>query len=319
VIEVWHLAAIAAVYGAGNAFFGPAFEATVPDLVPESLLAQANSLDQFVRPFALRLVGPALGGWIIVAFGVGWAFIADAASFAVSIGCLLLLRRAPGACRDESSVAKSKSVYADIREGFDYVRSNVWLWGTFCAAALGYLVFLGPAEVLLPYLIKNELGGSARDLGTVLAMGGLGAITASVVMAQFGMPRRNMTFIYVAWTLSTLAVAGYGLASLPWHVMLTCFMFNALETAGLIVWMTTKQTLIPSHLLGRVSSLDWLISMALMPLSYAIAGPVAGYVGTRTTLVCAGLLGAAITLGFMFVPGLRAPRTSRMEDPVLAR
>jgi hypothetical protein len=83
--------------------------------------------------------------------------------------------------------------------------------------------------------------------------------------------------------------------------------------------MTTKQTLIPSHLLGRVSSLDWLISMALMPLSYAIAGPVAGYVGTRTTLVCAGLLGAAITLGFMFVPGLRAPRTSPMEDPVLAR
>ena len=58
-LEIWHLTVIAACYGAGNAFFGPAFDALVPDLVPESLLAQANSLDQFVRPVAARLVGPA--------------------------------------------------------------------------------------------------------------------------------------------------------------------------------------------------------------------------------------------------------------------
>ena len=306
VLEIWHMAAIAAVYGAGNAFFGPAFDAMVPDLVPDELLAQANSLDHFVRPVAARLLGPALGGWIIAAVGVGWAFIVDAASFAVSIACLLRLGHVQPAPHADGDEPASGSILAEIREGFDFVRSSIWLWGTFSAATLGYLIFLGPAEVLLPYLVKNELGGSASDLGTVFAMGGLGAITASIVMAQRGMPKRNMSFIYVAWSLSTLAVAGYGLARFPWQVMLACFAFNAFETAGLIVWLTTKQSLVPTRLLGRVSSLDWLISIGLMPLSYALAGPVAAWLGTRTTLIGAGLLGSVITFAFLFLPGMRA-------------
>ncbi len=322
VLEIWHIALIAAVYGAGNAFFGPAFDALVPDLVPADLLAQANSLDHLVRPVAARLLGPALGGWIIAALGVGWAFIVDAASFLVSIACLLRLgtvRKAQlgdatghtqGGAEGEPEGA---SIWADIAEGFAFVRSDVRLWGTFAAATLAYLVFLGPAEVLLPYLIKNELGGSAGDLGTVFAMGGLGAITASIVMAQRGMPRRNMSFIYAAWSVATLCVAGYGLAHFPWQVMLACFVFNALETAGLIVWLTTKQTLVPSRLLGRVSSLDWLISTGLMPLSYALAGPIAVWWGTRPTLIGAGVLGALITLAFLFLPGMR---TAERQVPI---
>jgi MFS family permease len=309
-LEIWHMAVIAAVYGCGNAFFGPAFEATMPELVPASQLTQANSLDHLVRPIALRLLGPAIGGWIIAAFGVGWAFLIDAASFAVSIACLLCLQRlVPGGRRVQAG-DDQPSVWTEIREGFDYVRSRVWLWGTFGAATLAYLVFLGPAEVLLPHLIKNELGGSASDLGAVFAMGGLGALTASVVMAQRGMPRQNMTFIYLMWTVSTLMVTGYGLANFTWQVMLACFAFNAFETAGLIVWTTTKQALVPGHLLGRVSSLDWLISTALMPVSYALAGPIAGLLGTRTTLVCAGVLGSVITLIFLFLPGMRDGRAS---------
>ena len=314
VLEIWHMAAIAAVYGAGNAFFGPAFDALVPDLVPDELLAQANSLDQYVRPVSVRLVGPALGGWIIATVGVGWAFILDAASFAVSIACLLQLGQLQTAPQADVE-PDSGSIWTEIREGFSFVRCNVWLWGTFSAATLGYLIFLGPAEVLLPYLVKNDLSGSASDLGTVFAMGGLGAITASIVMSQRGMPNRNMSFIYIAWSLSTLAVAGYGLARFPWQVMLTCFAFNAFETAGQIVWLTTKQSLVPTRLLGRVSSLEWLISIGLMPLSYALAGPVATWLGTRTTLIGAGLLGSVITFAFLFLPGMRSPEKLPVREP----
>lgn len=314
VLEIWHMAAIAAVYGAGNAFFGPAFDALVPDLVPDELLAQANSLDHFVRPVSVRLVGPALGGWIIATVGVGWAFILDAASFAVSIACLLQLGQLQTAPQADVE-PDSGSIWTEIREGFSFVRCNVWLWGAFSAATLGYLIFLGPAEVLLPYLVKNDLSGSASDLGTVFAMGGLGAITASIVMSQRGMPNRNMSFIYIAWSLSTLAVAGYGLARFPWQVMLTCFAFNAFETAGQIVWLTTKQSLVPTRLLGRVSSLDWLISIGLMPLSYALAGPVATWLGTRTTLIGAGLLGSVITIAFLFLPGMRSPEKLPVREP----
>ena len=88
VLELWHVAAIAAVYGAGTAFFSPAFDALVPELLPADELAQANALDQFVRPIALRLAGPALGGVLIDVLGVGTAFALDAASFAVSAAAL---------------------------------------------------------------------------------------------------------------------------------------------------------------------------------------------------------------------------------------
>ena len=306
VLEIWHMMVIAVVYGAGSAFFGPAFDALVPEIVPEHLLAQANSVDQLVRPLAARLAGPAIGGWIIATVGVGSAFLIDAATFGVSMVCLLCLGRVHATASSRADTAPLSPLH-EMREGLAFVFSHVWLWGTFVAATFAYLLFLGPSEVLLPYIVKNELGGSAGDLGLVFATGGLGAIAASVYMAQRGMPVRNMTFIYVAWSLSTLAVAGYGLARLPWQAMAACFVFNAFETAGLIVWLTIKQSLVPAQLLGRVSSLDWLISIGLMPLSYALAGPVASVLGTRETLVGAGLLGAAVTLGFLLLPNVRAP------------
>ena len=79
-LRFWELVAVVAVYGAASAFFMPAFDAVVPDLLPSADLAAANSLDQFVRPIALRLAGPAVGG-VLVSVGTGVAFAVDAASF----------------------------------------------------------------------------------------------------------------------------------------------------------------------------------------------------------------------------------------------
>jgi DHA3 family tetracycline resistance protein-like MFS transporter len=124
-------------------------------------------------------------------------------------------------------------------------------------------------------------------------------------MGRHGHPRRDVTVMYVTWTLATLAIAGYGLATAAWQLMLACLVFNALEAAGTIVWATIKQRHVPSSMLGRVSSLDWLISIALLPVSFALTAPVAAAVGARATLVGAAALGAAITLGALFLPGMR--------------
>jgi MFS family permease len=300
-LELWHVAAIAAVYGAGTAFFSPAFDALVPELLPADELAQANALDQFVRPIALRLAGPALGGVLIEVLGVGTAFALDAASFAVSAAALLAM--APGV---RAAVVERTSVVADMRAGMRYIRSHVWLWATFASAAIAYLLFMGPAEVLLPYIVKNDLHGSAAALGIVFAAGGIGSVGCAVVIGQRGLPRRDITFMYATWTLATLAVAGYGLASAVWQLMLASLAFNALETAGTIVWATAKQRHVPAALLGRVSSLDWLISIGLLPLSFALTGPVSGAIGARATLIAAGVLGAAVTLAALLLPGMRA-------------
>ncbi len=268
--------------------------------MPASDLAAANSLDQFVRPIALRLAGPALGGVLVAGFGTGTAFAVDAASFAASTVAIFFIRP-PAHPRSEHADSSLKAV----KEGLRFVRARTWLWGTLLSATIAYLAFMGPAEVLLPYVVKNELHASAGDLGLVFAAGGIGAIGAALIMGQRGHPRRDVTFMYATWTLATLAVAGYGLATSSWQLMVACLLFNGLETAGTIVWATIKQRHVPASMLGRVSSLDWLISIGLLPLSFALTAPVAGLVGVRATLIGAALIGTVATLGALFLPGMR--------------
>jgi MFS family permease len=300
-LELWHVIVLVVFYGSGAAFFAPAFDAITPELLPAHELAQANALDQVVRPVALRLAGPAIGGVLVGAFGPGTAFALDAATFALSAAALLAMRRPP-----QRPASGPASLTGDLREGWRFVRSRAWLWATFASAAVAYLLFMGPVEVLLPLLVKNDVGGSATDLGLVFAAGGLGSVACAVVLGRGGLPRRDITFMYAAWTLATLAVAGYGLAGAVWQLMLVSVAFNALETAGTIVWATAKQRHVPSAMLGRVSSLDWLISIGLLPLSFALTGPVSAALGVRETLVLAGVLGAAVTLAGLMVPGVRA-------------
>jgi len=299
-LEMWQLVVLIAVYGIGTAFFTPAFDAVVPDLLPIEELPAANALDQLVRPIAFRLAGPALGG-VLVAASVGLAFAVDALTFGVSVIAVAAIRARPKL----ANRAPADPVQA-LREGFRFVRQRVWLWGTLVSAAVAYLVFMGPTEVLLPSIVKNELHASPAVLGLVFAAGGLGAIGAAIVMGRRHHPRRDVTVMYVSWTLATLAVAGYGIAVAPWQLMLACLVFNALETVGTIVWATMKQRHVPAAMLGRVSSLDWLISIGLLPISFALTAPVAEAIGARATLVGAGVIGAVITLSALYLPGMRA-------------
>jgi hypothetical protein len=305
-VALWHIAVLVGCYGAASGFFGPAFDALVPELVPEADLVQANALDQFMRPAAVQVGGPLVGGILVAAAGSGWAFALDAMTFVVSVGCLLAMRRGVPA---GSTSGRRTSVRSELAQGLRYVFGNVWLWGTFVAATFAYLLFIGPTEVLLPYVVKNELGGGATDLGLVLASGGLGAIVAAVVVGHFGVPRRYMPFIYTTWALATLAIVGYGIASASWQLAVACAVVNGLEAAGTIAWATAKQRLVPADRLGRVSSVDWFVSIALVPLSYALVAPVATAIGVRQTLVGAGVLGAVVTIAFLYLPGMRDPAT----------
>ena len=200
-------------------------------------------------------------------------------------------------------------MWQEMRAGVSYVRRHIWLWGTFLSATFTYLLFVGPTEVLLPYVVKTELGGSATALGLVLTSGGLCAVAAALTVGWAGIPRRFISYMYVTWAVATLAVAGYGLASSTWQLAAACVVVNGLEAAGTIAWATAKQRLVPSGMLGRVSSVDWFVSTALLPLSYALAAPVASWIGVRDTLVGAGVLGAVVTFGFLFLPGMRAPES----------
>lgn len=300
-IEIWHLVLLVAVYGAGDALFPPAFNSLVPQLVSAEQLVQANAVDQLMRPLMLQMVGPAVGGVVVASAGAGTAFLVDAGTFVVSIVALLLMRSRP--LRSDRSA--ETSVLAEIREGFRFVRSETWLWGTMLCAAFVLLVYIGPWDVLLPYVIKNELDATARDLGFVYAASGVGAVLAAIVMGQRVLPRRAITFMYVGFTLEVAMMIVYGLARAVWPMLIAAFIAGVAIACANIVWLTLQQRRVPGHLLGRVTSLDWLVALSLTPISFAIVGPVADAIGVRETLVGAGVLGAAIAIAFLFLPGMR--------------
>jgi transmembrane secretion effector len=304
-IQLWHIFVLAAFFGAGQAFQGPAAGAIIPDLVPRHQLVQANSLSQFVRQAAFGLVGPAVGGLVVHQLGTGAAFLVDAGTFGFAIAMLALLR--PQAAKAQSE--GPTSLRRDIVDGLRFVRQHVWLWGTLGWAFVGLFLLWGPFEVLLPYLVRNELGGDAGDLGLVFAAGGLGALLLSLVIGQTGLPRRHITFMYAAWTVASLQIALYVVAQVPWQAMVVAFFGEACWTAGLLVWQTLMQRVVPAELLGRVKSVDWLISIGLVPASFAVTGPIAGVFGVEAVMLAAGIGASILTVLFYFLPGMRDTET----------
>jgi MFS family permease len=168
-LELWHLYILVAIFGAGEAFFMPAFGAIVPEVVPKDQLVEANSLDQFVRPIGMRLAGPVIGGLVVAAAGPGEAFLVDAATFVFSAVMVMAMRR-----RARAEISSKTSVSIELREGLGFIRSKPWLWGGLLATALGQFAFYGPWVVLVPFVIRNSLDGGASNYGWVLAAGGVG-------------------------------------------------------------------------------------------------------------------------------------------------
>ena len=299
-IELWHLIPLVVVYGFGEALFAPAFTAIVPEVVPREELLQANALREMLEPLGIRFAGPALGGALIALFGVGTAFLIDSLTFAVSALAVVGIRRRP------APQAERGSMWRDLTEGFAYVRAHAWLWGTLLGAALFLLFTFGPFEVLLPYIIRNDLDGGAAMFGTVLAAGGAGSFFGAILLGRTGLPRRHVTYMWSAWCVGDVLFIGLAFADAAWQMCLISFLAFGLSTSAMVVWNTLMNTLVPPELLGRVSSLDWFVSIGLTPVSFAITGPVASLIGARTTLGIAGALGAA-TFVFLFIPGVRNP------------
>jgi hypothetical protein len=111
--------------------------------------------------------------------------------------------------------------------------------------------------------------------------------------------------MFAGWALGMACVAVWGLATELWHILAVSVLRGAGATVGLVIWTTIMHTRVPRHLLGRVSSFDWLVAMSLIPASFAITGPVAEAAGARETLVAAGLLGATLIFLLPFVLGVR--------------
>jgi MFS family permease len=299
VVEIWHLVALSLFMGVGDAFFGPAFGAIVPDIVSAENLVQASALQQLVQQAAAKLAGPALGGFVVAAIGAGPAFLVDAGTFALSALCVMALN-----VRSQA-VERARSARRELREGLAFVRREPWLWSTLVAASLSLLFFLGPLEVLLPYVIRNDLHAGAGGFGLVLAAAGGGAIAVSIGLSQIGIPRRYLTFMYATWAVATLPLVGYAVGNHLWQFVVLGAVYGGCEAGGMVVWGTLMSTRVPPELRGRVHSLDWFVSIGLTPVSFALTGPLSSAIGIDATLILAGILPFLACVVLFVVAGLR--------------
>ncbi|MBA2954950.1 MFS transporter [Nocardioides sp. MAH-18] len=286
---LWQLGAVGFLIGAAMAFYYPAYSAWLPALVPEEDLLQVNGFEGMIRPTIGQAVGPAVAGAVVGAASPGAALSIAAIS---SLAGLLALTTVPLTPVRRESDGTPSTVLHDLREGFAYMWRTPWLLATLLFASVMVFVMMGPLEVLVPFLIKDRLGGGPGDHAKVLAAFGVGGAIGSLIMASRRMPRRYLTWMNLMWGLGALPFVVMGFATEIWQVVASAFVLGVLFSAPMVIWGTLLQRRVPPHLLGRVASLDFFVSISLMPVSMALSGPVSEAIGLRTTFLIAGIVPA---------------------------
>lgn len=307
--DVWALAGLSAIFGFASAFFKPASTAIVADILPSDLLVSASSLTSLSQSLAQFLLGPLAGGLIVAFTGSAWAFGLDAISFAVSALCLAAMRRtAP-------PTATSSRMLAGISEGLRYCRSQPWLWWSMIAVGIANLVSFVPLVILQPLLVSHVFHAGPVPLGVMYAASGAGGAIASLTATKKSQPRRRVGTIWAAWAGAGVAAIAVGLSPTFWlaAVLMMATWFGI--TYGNILWFPLMQEEVPKALLGRVSAVDWVFSLALTPIGAIMGGTLATLIGVRPTLVIGGVIAAATGL-VLLLPGVTEPDRRR---PVAAQ
>lgn len=295
VLQPWHLAVVALVIGVGNGFTYPAYSALLPSVVPEEDLLAVNGVEGTMRPTIMQAAGPALASMLIAASSPAVAIAAVTVFEIAGLVCLLAMRPIPlrrdlTADTDAATGNPVGAIFGDLREGVRYMVRTPWLLSTLLFASAMILVIMGPIEVLMPFLIKNRAGGGPGDHALVLAAFGIGGAVGSLGMASIKMPRRYLTAMIVMWGVACLPLIAVGFARQVWLIALAVFVVGILFSAPMVIWGTLLQRRVPPALLGRVSSLDFFVSLVLMPVSMAIAAPVSAVIGLGATFLVAGVV-----------------------------
>jgi len=293
-LALGHLAAVSLVGGIAMGLYYPAYSALVPVLVPSGDLLAANGLEGVVRPVLAQAAGPAAAGFLVAALSPGAALAAAAVAAFGAAACVATIP-APERRSDASAGSPVAGLFADVREGFRYMVRTPWLLATLLYASTMLLAFIGPFEVLVPFAIKDAGGGPAQH-AYVLAAFGIGGAVGSLVVASFRLPRRYLTVMNVLWGVGCIPLVVFGFTTQLWVMLAAGAVMGATFQAGMVIWGTLLQRRVPAALLGRVSSLDFFVSLSLMPLSMALAGPVSELIGLTATFLIGGIAPAVLAV-----------------------
>lgn len=302
--NVWNVALLQTVFGVAAAFSRPATVGLVREAVSDARLQEANALVH-LSSSVLSIAGPAIGALIVAAGSPAWAITVDSITFFASAALTASMRLAP------TVRIASASILGDLHDGWREFVERPWAVAMVVSFGLFQLTYFPALLVLGPLVAKEELGG-AGAWGTILAVGSAGAVVGGMFALRLRVKRP-----LVACELFVLP-AGLLLAALA--VPLPLIAIAVVSFAGGVgfalgdtLWVTALQRNVPQHTLSRISSFDWLGSVALNPIGYALIGPIAAVIGTSETLAVAAVLNIAVCVSVVLVPSVRSVQ---MTSPV---
>lgn len=295
--EVWHLTIAAIVLGGGDGFAFPAYSALLPTILPADDLLAANGFEGLLRPAVLQAAGPATAAAIVAALSPTAAFAVVAVAHAVA-GLVTVMVRTPATDRtaEESDQHPVARLFRDIGSGFRYMFTTRWLVATLLLICILLFVFMGPFEVLLPFAIFEQTSpvvpawGVAGNLAIALAAFGFGGAVGSAIAASVPLPRRYLTTTALLWGLGCLPLVVIGFTTELWIIATALFVVGAAFSAGAVLWGTLLQRRVAPEYYGRISSLDWFVSLLFMPVSMAVAGIVGELIGFAPAFLVAGVV-----------------------------
>jgi len=277
-----------AIVGFGEGLFAPAFGAAIPRFLPRDLLAPGNGLNS-LSMYLSMMIGPALAGLLTAAWDPRIALWLDAATFVVSIATLLAVREARPE-REESdgpAAGPIKAMVDDLRGGIGAVVARPWIGASIGMATVVMTFVTAPALVLLPVIADERLGGPGAYSWTLVVMG-IGCAMGAMIASRIRVRRQGL---FALCCVASNAACVLGLAFLPLPGVLATFWLAGLGVIIFqVIWTTALQKDVPDHVMARVMALDWLGSQALMPIGYALTGPLALMFGQNVLLVAGAVL-----------------------------
>jgi predicted MFS family arabinose efflux permease len=296
-IRIWHLVVIGTIFGSAEAFFLPAISGLLPQTVPEEEIQEANAITRIVHNVA-EFAGPALATLLVLGVSAAAAFAIDAATFLLSAALLVRVRpRERTPCAIAAADADA-GLWTEIREGFGEVRARRWIWATLAAFCVAIFAVLTPWFVVGP-IVAREHYDSLSAFGLVTAAFGAGTIAGSFAALRWR-PRYPMRLGIAFVLLWPGAVALYA-AGVTLIIVVPVVTLSGTGIALFEVWwITALAERIPPDRLSRVTSYDWMMSFALVPVGYVLAGPLAERLGAANVMLGGAALGfAALALGLL--------------------
>jgi len=304
-VQYWHVLVIAGLLGTVNAFYTPARQAFVPELVDKDSLLNAVALNSAIFNGA-RVVGPALGGLLIAAVGLSLNFYLNAASYLAVIASLVLIKP-----RHRGASQPTGNLVGNVAEGLRYIVATPVVYTILSLVGVSSLFALN-YTTLLPIFARFVLDVGSDGYGFLMASMGAGSLFGAIALAFFNRRDLARRFIFSGAIALTVVEITFGLS----RAYALCILLLAVAGLSQTVFTTTANTRVlsttPSHLQGRVMSVYSLMFLGMTPFGSFLSGVVAQRYGAPVAMIA----GAGITLAFtLFILLYRPERRGRaIED-----